>query len=142
MPRIEEVVLALGHPNIQALHRSTIEITKEKRLTRSGDCVIAVSADKSVSDLRTNFRDALQNEGVKLSMLIEAGGVFDSVMAYGSQSLVLKDPQDLVLRKSNYICSRTLAVCADKAALDLSRNLVEQLKKPARKVKITLRIEP
>jgi len=142
LPRIEEVVLALGHPNIQALHRSTIEITKEKRLTRSGDCVIAVSADKSVSDLRTNFRDALQNEGVKLSMLIEAGGVFDSVMAYGSQSLVLKDPQDLVLRKSNYICSRTLAVCADKAALDLSRNLVEQLKKPARKVKITLRIEP
>lgn len=141
MAGIEEVVLALGHANVQASHRSTIEITKEKRLTRSGDCVIAVSADKSVSDLRADFRSALQNEGVKLSMLIEAGGAFDAVTAWGSQNLVLNDPQDLVLRKSNYICSRTLAICADKAAFDLSRKLVEQLRKPAQKVKITLRIE-
>jgi hypothetical protein len=36
--------------------------------------------------------------------------------------------------------NRTLAVQADKAALDLSRDLVEKLKNPKQKVKITLEV--
>jgi hypothetical protein len=74
----------------------------------------------------------------KLTLLIDAGGIAEQVLAYGSQQLILSHPTDAVIRKSDYICSRTLAVRADKAANDLSRELVEKLKNPQQQVKITL----
>ena len=42
----------------------------------------------------------------------------------------MSHPTDMVVRKSGYICGRTLAINADKAACDLSRALVEKLKNP------------
>jgi hypothetical protein len=53
---------------------------------------------------------------------------------------VLTHPTDVVVRKSDYFCSRTLAVRADKAASDLSRELVEKLKNPKQETKITLTV--
>ena len=44
----------------------------------------------------------------------------------------------MVIRKSSYICNRTLAIKADKAAADLSRSLVEKLRKPKQNVEIKL----
>ena len=61
--------------------------------------------------------------------------------AYGSAHLTLVHPTEIVVRKSGYICSRTLAVKADKASADLSRGLIEKLKNPAQKVKITLAVK-
>jgi hypothetical protein len=43
-----------------------------------------------------------------------------------------------VIRKSDYISNRTLAIRSDKAAQDLSRDLVQKLKNPKQKAKITL----
>ncbi|RLI33421.1 DUF371 domain-containing protein, partial [Candidatus Bathyarchaeota archaeon] len=40
-------------------------------------------------------------------------------------------PSDLVVRKSSYICPRTLMIHADKAAADLPRKMVEALKRAA-----------
>jgi hypothetical protein len=73
-------------------------------------------------------------------MLIEAGDIVEVVNAFGSVRLILTHPTDMVARKSNYICSRTLAIRADKAACDLSRRLVEKLKNQKQKVKITLTV--
>lgn len=137
----KETIIAHGHINVLALHRSTIEITKTDKLTKKGDCIIAISASKSVQDLRPCFKRALQNDNTKLSMSIEAGGVSDTVSAHGSHNLILDHPSDLVIRKSDYVCNRTLAICADKAAIDLTRNLVEELQKPGQKVKITIKAE-
>jgi hypothetical protein len=47
----------------------------------------------------------------------------------------------MVIRKSDYLSDRTLAIHADKAANDLSRELVEKLKNPRQKAKITLTFE-
>jgi len=44
------------------------------------------------------------------------------------------------VRKSSYVCSRTLAVKANKAAKDLSRRLVEELRNPRQKVQISLTV--
>jgi len=76
-----------------------------------------------------------------MTMLIEAGGIVEAVNAFGSPRLILKHPTDIVVRKSSYVCNRTLAIKADKAACDLSRKLVERLKDPKQKVKITLTVE-
>jgi hypothetical protein len=140
MSRVEitEIILAYGQKNIQATHRSTFEITKETQLSKRGDCIIAVSADKALVDLSQEFKEKLRGENVKITILIEAGGVAEVVNAFGSPQLILSHPTDIVVRKSNYICSRTLAIQADKAACDLSRKLIGELKKPKKKVKITL----
>lgn len=135
---IKEVILAFGHKNIQATHPTTLEITKEETLTKRGDCIIAVSADKALADLNVDFKDYLRKENARISLLIEAGKIADVINAFGSPKLILAHPTDMVVRKSNYICSRTLAIQADKAAIDLPRKLVEKLKNPEQKVKITL----
>jgi hypothetical protein len=138
---IREVIFAHGHKNVQATHLTTLEITKEEKLTKRGDCIIAVSADKALTDLSVKFKDYLRKENARISLLIEAGEIIDAVNAFGSPNLILTHPTDMVVRKSNYICSRTLAIQADKAAIDLSRKLVEKLKNPEQKVKITLTVK-
>jgi hypothetical protein len=137
---LTEIILAYGHKNIQATHRSTFEITKEAELSRRGDCIIAVSANKSVTDLSSEFKENLRKENVKITMLIEAGDIVEVVNALGSSHLILMHPTDMVVRKSNYICSRTLAIQADKAACDLSRHLVKRLRNPKQRVKVKLTV--
>jgi hypothetical protein len=44
----------------------------------------------------------------------------------------------MVIRKSDYVCNRTLAVRADKAAKDFSRTLAKKLQDPSQEVVIRL----
>jgi len=136
--KIVEKILARGHENVTATHKTTFEITKEKSLTKRGDCIIAISANKAMPDFEPKFRKALKNENAKLIIEIRAGKVCEIVRAYGSKELRLMHPTDMVVRKSNYICDRTLAVKADKAAADLSRELVKKLRNPKQYVEIKL----
>jgi hypothetical protein len=138
---ITETIFAFGHNSIQAIHKSTLEITKEAELSERGDCIIAVSADKAMTDLNSEFKESLRKENAKITIMIEAGDVIEVVNALGSTELILTHPTDMVVRKSNYICNRTLAIHADKAACDLSRKLVEKLENPKQKVKIALTVE-
>lgn len=135
---IEEAVLARGHENILATHKTTLEITKEHDLSKRGTCIVAMSADKALTDLSSKFKETLRDENARLTILITAGEITETVGACGNPQLVLTHCMDMVIRKSSYICDRTLAVQADKAACDLSRGLVEKLKNPRQKVKITL----
>jgi hypothetical protein len=138
---LKEVILARGHENISATHRSTIEITKEEHLTKSGDCVIAVSANKALSDLSAEFKKNLLTDQADLTISVEAGGVTETLSAYGSSRLILTHPTDIVIRKSGYVCSRTLAIHADRSARDLPRDLVKRLRNSKQDVRITLIME-
>jgi hypothetical protein len=139
--KITEIIFAYGHKNIRATHESTLEITKEAELSERGDCILAVSANKAMRDLGSEFKENLRKENAKITMLIEAGDIVEVVNAFGSPRLILAHPTDTIVRKSNYICSRTLAIQADKAACDLSGKLVEKLKNPKQRVKITLTVK-
>ena len=135
---LKEIIIARGHENLISTHASTLEITKETHLTKEGDCVIAVGADKAIDDLTPQFKNALRSETSRLVVLIEADEVTETINACGSPHLILEHPTDIVVRKSDYISNRTLAIQADKAAEGLSRELVNKLKDPKQKVKITL----
>ena len=137
---IKEVLFGYGHENIQAKHKTTLEFTKDKHLSRKGDCIVTVTADKALTGLSAEFKENLRKPQAKLTIIIEASGIIEQVSADGSPQLILTHPTDMVIRKSDYVCNRTLAVRADKAAQDLSRNLVEKLKNPKQKVKITLSV--
>ena len=134
----EEIILAKGHGNILATHPTTLELTKSNHLSTRGDCIIAVSADKAALDLSAEFKEKLCRESAQLVILIESGRMVEMINAYGNANLTLVDPKEIVVRKSSYVSGRTLAVRADKAAADLSRNLVRNLKDPAHEVRITL----
>jgi len=136
----EEAVFGYGHENIRATHRTTLEFTKDKHLSKKGDCIVAVATDKALADLSPQFKENLRKPNAKLTLLIETNGITEQVQAHGSQQLILSHPTDAIIRKSDYVCGRTLAVRADKAANDLSRELVEKLKNPKQKVKITLMV--
>ena len=135
---VKEVIFGYGHENIQATHKTTLEFTKAPHLSKKGDCIVTVAADKALIDLSAEFKEKLRKPHAKLVILIEAGKIIEQVNARGSPRLILTHPTDIVVRKSGYVCSRTLAVHADKAAQDLSKALVEKLKNPEQKVKITL----
>jgi hypothetical protein len=136
-----EVILAQGHINVLALHKGTIEFTKESHLSRSGDCIIAVHADKGMGELSLEFKKNLRNDDAKVTIVVEAGKVAETIHATGNSRLTLAHPTDMVIRKSGYICARTLAIHADKSAAELSRELVRNLSKPEEEVKIALIIK-
>jgi hypothetical protein len=135
---LKEQVLAYGHENILAVHPTTLMITKDKELTKQGDCIIAVSANKAVADLNIEFKQKLQNPNTKVNITIEIDDLTEQVIAYGSAELDLNNNNDIVIRKSNFTSDRTLAIKADKAANDLPREFTKKLRKPNQRIKITL----
>ena len=46
-----ERIYAWGHENIMCTHRTTIEITRDKNMSKRGDCIIGVNASKACIDL-------------------------------------------------------------------------------------------
>jgi hypothetical protein len=48
---------------------------------------------------------------------------------------------DLVIRKSNYVCNRTLMVEADKSASNLGRDLVRALRDPQARIIVKMQAE-
>jgi len=138
---VSEVIFGFGHANIRATHHSTLEFTKDSYVSKNGDCILAVSTDKGLADLGSDFKEKLRNPNAKLTIKIEADEVAEEVRAKGSAQLTLTHPNEMVIRKSDFASDRTLAVNANKAAEDLSRALVEKLKNPGQKVKITLTVQ-
>jgi len=108
----------------------TFEITKDHDLTRRGDCIIAVNANKAPKDLSIEFKKACKRDGSKITMKLEAGGVVDFIEGLGSPNLSFAHPTEMVGRKSLYVSDRTIMVRANKAAWDLDRRLIEALKSP------------
>ena len=141
MKKVVTVVLARGHENIQATHKTTFEITKEQTLTKRADCIIAVEANRSATDLPLEFKEAARKKGAQMTIEIEAGELKEVVKARGTPRLLFTHPMDLVVRKSDYVCGRTLAIGADKAASDLSRLLVEEIKESSQRIRVTLIVE-
>jgi hypothetical protein len=139
--RVVEVIQASGHPRISARHPTTLEITKEDRLTERGDCIIATRASKACVDLSTEFLNLLKNEETRITLRIEAGDRSEVIRGRGNSRLTLDHPNDIVARKSNYVCQRTIMILADKSALDLDREFVRILRDSRTRIRIELAAE-
>ena len=119
-------IRARGHPLVTARHRMTFMITKDEGLGPTGDCIIGVRAEKSSAELDPNLKRLIAS-GAPLAIVLRAGGLSERIKAWGHPSLALTHKTDIVVRKSRFVCGRTLAVGADKAASDLSREFVKAL---------------
>ena len=124
-----EIIKCMGHPNVRAKHKSTLEFTMDEDLSVRGDCIFAVCAQKSTKNLSLDIRKSLKKSSARLKMTIECARSKDTVNAFGHPGLELTHPWEAVIRKSHFICPRTLAVGSDKAACDLDRALIRELAK-------------
>ena len=119
-----------GHKNILSLHEKTLEITKESDLTINGDCIVGINADLACRDLPEDFKKNVMSDDAKITFTIKAGKHSFSIHGNGSKKLTLKHPNDIVLRKSAFVCTRTLAIKCDKASSDIPRGMVHVLQNP------------
>ena len=120
-------IMAKGHENVLSLHKSTFEITKDKDLSLSGDCIIGLDIDKSMVDFPQEFKEKLANDDTKVIVELKTPNASDTIEGFGHHDLSLSHPTDIVCRKSTFVCSRTLMIKSNKAAIDLNRDLIKDL---------------
>lgn len=128
-----------GHKNIRALHKNTIEVTTESELTVNGDCIIGVNATYGCSQIPDKIKNKLRNPNSKIKFSIIVNSETFTVSGNGSGKLELTHPHDIVLRKSDFICPRTIAINCDRASDTMPRKMVRRLQNP--KTKGVLKIE-
>jgi len=115
-----------GHPNISATHKTTLEFTKDKEVSKKGTCIVGVNADFSFSEIKKLLKSK------KIKIIIEDGEIIADVNPN------FKDKREIVIRKSDFKSKRTLGINANKAAINLSRKLVEKLQNPKTKIKVKI----
>lgn len=139
---VVERIVAFGHPNITSTHKSTFEITKERHIGIGGDCILALNADKGARDLSPSFKRNAARIDSRIEVNIKAGRYAETITGHGHPELTYIHPTDLVGRRSDFTCGRTLMVHADKVARTVNRNLVKYLRRPDHKVMFEIIVTP
>jgi hypothetical protein len=124
---VQDQVTFYGHPNIRSLHAKTIEITKDEHLTPRGDCIIGVKANKACVDLDQSIKHRLRSNSSVVKIEIIVGDESFLISGKGDERLSMLNAHDIVIRKTNFVCPRTMSVLCDKASSDMPRKLVNML---------------
>ena len=124
---VQDEVTFYGHPNIRSLHAKTLEITKDEHLTPKGDCIIGVKANKACADLDESFKHRVKSNSSVVRIEIMVGDESFLILGMGDERLSMLNAYDIVIRKTNFVCPRTMSVLCDKASSDLPRKLVSML---------------
>lgn len=129
-----------GHQNVRAYHPRTIEITMEPDLTLQGDCIIGVSADSGCVGIPHKMKEMIRRSDSKITITIQVNGDSFVVTGRGHEDLKLENTHDIVIRKSSYLCPRTLAINCDKASDDMPRKMVKELQDPKTKGRFVIEV--
>lgn len=134
-----------GHLNIRATHPSTIEFTKDERLSLKGNCIIGVEASFTEGDIQRFIRRAFEAGGSGQMRLVKIS--IELFLNYSTEpreriTAVLNPgfshPKEMVIRMGNFHSERTLGMRASKAAAHLDRGLVKELQNPAAKMWVVI----
>ena len=138
---LTEEIQFCGHKNIRSLHSRTIEITKDPNLTLNGDCIIGVSATKSCSDLTSAMKNKIRRNQsiVEIDLIVEPFSI--KIHGIGNDNLLLTHLHDIVLRKSNFICDRTLCLSCNVSAIQIPRKMIDLLKDPSKQGLLVIGVE-
>jgi uncharacterized protein len=138
---IEDEILFYGHPNIKSIHPRTIEITKAPSLSLKGDCIIGVRANKACRDLNERLKSKLKRNDcyVKTELLVH-NKVY-KMSGIGSSELSFLNKEDIVIRKTSFICPRTLFIKSSHSSRDLPRDMVRLLREPETKGLLRICVE-
>lgn len=124
----EEVVHAKGHSHVQATHSSTFELTSDDWLTSAGDCILGIEADRTPTVFSESFVKACKSQQAKITATFSVGNYREQITGYGHPDLTFTNDRSLVGRTSTYVDDRTIMIRTDKAAKDIDRALIAELK--------------
>jgi hypothetical protein len=127
---VQEEIAFYGHRNIKSFHTKTIEITKDPNLSLRGDCIIGVSANKSCWDIGDKLKHSLKDDNTSIIIDVIVGNMSFIIKGLGNSRLLLLSRHDIVMRKSSFICERTIAIQCDKASSDIPREMIMSLQNP------------
>jgi uncharacterized protein len=120
-----------GHEHMMATHHSTLEFTKDAHLTKRGDCIIGVNANFSIDEIK----NILEKETITITITL--GNLKEVITAKTNKKF--NHSHEIVIRKKDFISDRTLGIKADKAAIDLNRELIAKLKNPDNKALVEIK---
>jgi uncharacterized protein len=138
---VQDEVTFYGHPNVRSLHSKSIEITKDGYLTPKGDCIIGIKANKACTDLEESIRRGLKSSSAIVKIEVIVGHESFNIKGRGDERLTMLNPQDIVIRRTNFVCPRTMSVLCDKASSDMPRELVRLLQNQEQKGILRITIE-
>jgi hypothetical protein len=138
---VQDEVTFYGHPNVRSLHSKSIEITKDGYLTPKGDCIMGIKANKACTDLEESIRRGLKSSSAIVKIEVIVGDKSFIIKGRGDERLTMLNPQDIVIRRTNFICPRTMSVLCDKASSDMPRELVRLLQHQEQKGIFRITIE-
>jgi uncharacterized protein len=124
---VQDDVTFYGHPNVRSLHAKTIEITKDEHLTPRGDCIIGVRANKACEGLDEALKHRLKSNSAVVRIEIMVGDESFIITGMGDHRLSMLNPHDIVIRRTNFACPRTMSVLCNKASSEVPRKIVETL---------------
>jgi hypothetical protein len=134
---ILDEISAFGHENILCTHNTTIELTKDEFVSKKGNCILGIKASKSCNNLNSELKNHLFNGKTRIKVSISAGSLTDCFYGVGNKDLTLLNKKDMVFRKSEFVCDRTVLIKCTKSSSDLNRKLINKLKSPNIKFYIT-----
>ena len=134
-----ERVISYGHPNVTSRHPTTLEVTRDAHISKRADCIVGVAADKGLADLSDDFKRRARRRGSKIVAVLRAGPYSEVITGEGHPGLTFTHPRDIVIRRSTFLCPRTLMIKADKSAADLDERIKKLLRDE--KQRLVLEIE-
>ena len=101
---------------------------------------MGINATKSCIDLSPALKKKIKN-GEKINVFIKTENLTDSFHGYGNSNLTLTSEIDMVFRKSDYTCGRTILINCTKSSNELNKELVMKLMRKNVKLTIIFYIE-
>jgi hypothetical protein len=123
----QETIYCRGHPFVLGNHTTTFEVTREGHLTKNGNCIIGIAADKGCDGLSPEFKRVLSHDDTVLHTRLSCEGITAEVKSRGSFGLTLDHPTDIVWRRSSFVCGRTIGIVSDHVAATLPKTLIAHL---------------
>ena len=134
-----DIITAKGHSLIRCTHTTTIELTKDTYLTKNGTCILGIELSKACYDLNQLLKKKI-TDGKKIRVIIKAGDTVDSFYGFGNKNLTFLDKKDIVFRKSDFICDRTLLIKCSKSSSELDRNIIKKLTSSKERISIIFKV--
>jgi hypothetical protein len=123
----KEIIRCRGHPLVLGTHPTTFEVTREVHLTKKGNCIIGISADKGCDRFSAEFKRVLTHDDAVLITRLSCDEKTVEVKSRGSSQFTLDHPTDMVWRRSSFVCGRTIGIMSDHVAATLPDGLLANL---------------
>ncbi len=130
-----------GHPNVTSKHKSTLEFTTDTDLTPRGDCIIGIKTTSNLLDIPDEIKRIIREKDSRMKLVLRVKDYVEEIEGNGHPDLLLSDENVIIIRKSEFLCSRTLMINANKAAADIPNGIRLVMKDPDTVMEITLQVE-